>query len=213
VPQRQNTLRRRRPEREPRKRFLLFCEGEVTEPDYFGGWRRFLRSRLIKIEISPERGDPLQLVQRAVSAKETAETQARRESDENLLYEEIWCVLDVDDHARLARARQVAQQHGIHLAVSEPCFELWGLLHYQDQWAYVECSAVGDALTRHLPHYDKRLDFDAIRPEYARARARAIALDERRTRNDGDSNPSTDVWRLVDSLCESRASGEQTHSQ
>jgi len=82
VPQRRVSLRRRRPLREPRKRFLLFCEGEVTEPEYFGGWRRFLRNRLIQIEISPERGDPLRLVQRAVSTKVAAERQAKRERDE-----------------------------------------------------------------------------------------------------------------------------------
>lgn len=213
MPQRQSRLRRRRPEREPRRRFLLFCEGEVTEPEYFGGWRRSLRSRLIQIEISPERGDPLRLVQQAVLAKDAAEIRAKRERDDNLLYDEIWCVLDVDDHARLENARQLAQQRGIHLAVSEPCFELWGLLHYQDQWAYIQCSAVGDALRRHLPNYDKRLDFEAIRPAYVTARGRAIAIDERRIRNDGDSNPSTDVWRLVDRLSESSTDGEQIQLQ
>lgn len=204
MPQRRSSLRRRRPVREPRKRFLLFCEGEVTEPEYFRGWRRFLRNRLIEIEISPERGDPLRLVQRAVSAKAAAESQARQERDENLLYDEVWCVLDVDNHARLRSARELANQNGIYVTVSEPCFELWGLLHYQDQWAYIECSAVQGALERHLPYYDKRLEFDAIRPEYPRARGRAIALDERRARTGSDSNPSTDVWRLVDGLLASR---------
>jgi hypothetical protein len=200
VPQRRSSLRRTRPQREPRKRFLLFCEGEVTEPLYFVGWRRFLRNRLIEIEISPEGGDPLRLVRRAVSMKEAAQRAAERERDQNLLYDEIWCVVDVDNHERLNDARRVAEQHQINLAVSEPCFELWGLLHFQDQWAYIECSAVQDALREHLPYYEKRLDFDAIRPAYGQARGRAIALDERRVRNDGGSNPSTNVWQLVDSL-------------
>ena len=207
MPPRPSRLRRRRPTREPRKRYLLFCEGEVTEPEYFSGWRRFLRSRLISVEISPERGDPLRLVEGAVSAKRTAEREAKRERDENLRYDEVWCVLDVDDHARLGKARELADRHGISLAISEPCFELWGLLHYQDQWAYAECSTVCEALRRHLPYYDKRLDFDAIRPQYSQARERAIALDQQRDRTNGSSNPSTDVWRLVDSLLASKEEG------
>jgi hypothetical protein len=207
VTQRRSGLRRRGPAREPRKRFLLFCEGEVTEPGYFGGWRRFLRSRLIQIEISRERGDPLRLVERAISAKKAADREAKRERDDNLRYDEVWCVLDVDDHARLNEARELAGRSEIHLAVSEPCFELWGLLHYQDQRAYIECSAVQNALKQYLLNYDKRLDFDATRVEYPKARGRAIALDEQRARTNGSSNPSTNVWWLVDSLLASREGG------
>jgi hypothetical protein len=207
VRQRRSNLRRSRPRREPRKRFLLFCEGEVTEPAYFIGWRRFLRNRLINIEISPEGGDPLRLVQQAISAKENAQRAARRERDQNLQYDEIWCVVDVDDHARLDEARRSAQQHQINLAVSEPCFELWGLLHFQDQTAFIECSAVQDALRTHLPNYEKRLDFDTIQPAYNEARRRAIALDERRNRIGSGTNPSTNMWQLVDNLLASRTRG------
>jgi hypothetical protein len=203
VPSRQGRLHRRRPQREPRKRFLIFCEGRVTEPDYFSDWRRFLRNGLIQIEISPELGDPLRLVECAMSADNRARTQAKRERDANVLYDQIWCVVDVDQHPRLDDARQLADHHGIHLAVSEPCFELWALLHYQDQWAHIECSAVAETLRRHQPYYNKRLDCDALRPLYQQARARAIELDERRTRNNGGWNPSTGVWRLVDELVQS----------
>jgi len=186
---------------------LIFCEGEVTEPAYFIGWRRFLRNRLIEITISPEGGDPLRLVQGAISAKEIAQRAAKKERDQNLLYDEIWCVVDVDNHARLAEARRTAEQHQINLAVSEPCFELWGLLHFQNQTAFIECSAVQDALRRHLPYYEKRLDFDTIQPAYEQARGRAIALGEQHARTDGGSNPSTNVWQLVDSLLASRTRG------
>jgi hypothetical protein len=191
---------------------LLFCEGQVTEPEYFSGWRRFLRNRLIQIEISTERGDPLRLVQNAVSAKVAAERLAKRERDENLLYDEVWCVLDVDNHERLTKARELANKQGIYLAVSEPCFELWGLLHYQEQRAYIECSAVSDALKHHLPHYAKQLDFDAIRSDYPTARQRAIALDEQHARSGGTPNPSTNVWQLVDGLLASKEGGDHLRS-
>jgi RloB-like protein len=196
-------ITRRRPQRQPRKRFLVFCEGEVTERDYFNYWRRSLRSRLIQIEISPQRGDPLKLVEHAISAKRAAEREARSERDDNLLYDEVWCITDVDEHERLDEARQKAGPHGVRLAVSDPCFELWGLLHYQDQWAHITCSAVGDALKRHFPQYNKRLDCDGMRPIYPQARTRAVELDTRRARDNGGSNPSTNVWQLVDELIRS----------
>jgi len=177
----------------------------VTEPEYFRDWRRYLRNALIEIDISSEQGDPLRLVEQAVRARENARREARRQRDDNLLYDEVWCVFDVDEHPRLDAARETARKHGILLAVSDPCFELWGLLHYQDQWSYIERSAVCDALRRYLPSYDKRLDCGTMRPAYPEARGRAIAIGERRARTEGAStNPSTDVWRLGDELIGSR---------
>jgi hypothetical protein len=115
VPQRRDKLLRRRPQRRPRRRFLLFCEGRVTEPEYFRDWKRFLRSPLIEIEISTQRGDPLRLVERAVVEKQAADAAARREGDDNQRFDEVWCVFDVDNHERLSDARRKAKENGISL--------------------------------------------------------------------------------------------------
>jgi len=64
--------------------------------------------------------------------KKTAEANSRREKEVNLLYNSVWCVFDVDDHPRVADARQMAADNGIELAISNPCFELWLLLHFRD---------------------------------------------------------------------------------
>jgi hypothetical protein len=93
---RHDRLSRRPPRRARRKRYLIVCEGEVTEPDYVEETRHQLRL-LIDLNIIPG-GDPKRLVERAVERKKESEKAAERSSDENLLYERIWCVFDVDDH-------------------------------------------------------------------------------------------------------------------
>ncbi len=119
-----DSLRRRGPTRSPKLRFLIVCEGQVTEPRYFNQLRHLLRS-LVDLEILPG-GDPKILVERAIQKKGEADSAASRKNDSYLAYDQVWCVCDVDQHPRLADALQQARDNGIDVALSNPCFELWG---------------------------------------------------------------------------------------
>ena len=189
--------------RERRKRFLILCEGAVTEKTYFLDLRSLIRSPLVEVEIAPEHGrDPKSLVELAKVRRERAEVEAKRQRDENILYNEVWCVFDVDDHIRLRDALQQARDCSISVAVSNPCFELWILLHFATQWAYIDRHSLRVAIRQHLPGYDKKVDFAALRDRGNSAIQRAREMEQRAAR-DGDlySNPTTGVWRLVCELC------------
>src|SRR5580700_6252287 len=97
---RRDNLRRRAPTRELKRRFLIVCEGQLTEPCYFKELRHLLKSPL-ELVVLPG-GTPKMLVQRAVQEKNSAEQDARRRKDQNLMYDEIWCVFDIDEHPFLA---------------------------------------------------------------------------------------------------------------
>ena len=143
-------LRRRPPSRETRQRILILCEGEVTEYQYFDAFRREERNRLVDVEIDNKGGVPKTLVERAAKRKRDSEEDARRERDENLKYDQVWCVFDVDEHPKLPDARQQARDNDIYLAVSNPCFELWLLLHFRDQTAHIERKAAATLLKTHI---------------------------------------------------------------
>ena len=52
--QRRNRERRparRRASREPRKRLLVVCEGQRTEPDYIKGYKQHIRNPSVEIEL------------------------------------------------------------------------------------------------------------------------------------------------------------------
>jgi|ERR1022692_2479531 hypothetical protein len=64
-----------------------------------------------------------------------------RAIDEEAEIDEFWCVFDVEwprNHPGLHEAIEQAQQNRIQLAVSNPCFELWLILHFQDQGAWLD---------------------------------------------------------------------------
>ena len=144
---------------------------------------------------------PLTVVQEAVRLRSAAAAEARRERDDNLLYDQVWGVFDVDEHPNLNQAMRLAQDNGIQLAISNPCFELWGLLHFQEQRAHVERRPLVALLQRHLPDYDKVLNFARLHSTYPDAVRRAEELEQASDRH-GESgrNPTTGVYRLTTTI-------------
>lgn len=181
--------RRRSARRPSRARILVVCGGERTEPTYLKGLRDSLNNRAVDIKVLSKGRAPAQVVGYAV-AQWTPD------------FDEVWCVLDVDEFD-LAEAIGLAREHGINLAVSNPCFELWLLLHHAD--CRTHCAGyrgVTRHLKRHVPTYDKtRLDYVDYAPGVANAVRRAKDLDP--TGSEYRKNPSTSVWRLVELLLES----------
>ncbi|MGW0661415.1 RloB family protein [Streptodolium elevatio] len=97
-------------------------------------------------------------------------------------------------------ARTSAKDAGIRLAISNPCFEVWLLLHVADHKAH--CGSYGELepyLKRHIPHYDKtRIRFADYAAGLADARIRAHRLDP--SGLEYTKNPTTNVWQLVNRL-------------
>jgi hypothetical protein len=52
-------------------------------------------------------------------------------------YSEYWCVFDIDEHPNVARALELAASSGVSVCATNPCVELWFLLHFQDQSAAI----------------------------------------------------------------------------
>ena len=133
--------------------------------------------------------------------KRQAERKARRQHDGFLAYDEVWCVFDVDEHPRIPEARQQARDNGIKLAISNPCFELWALLHFQDQSAYLSRQDAQRQLRLHIPEYGKDLPFHHLVSGYEQAVERAKNLDRRcETAGCPGENPSTGVHALTERI-------------
>lgn len=201
MPLRRGDLRRRRAFTDPRPSMLICCEGKVTEPSYFNGLKNELRIRLVRIEVLPAGPNPKTIVDYAVEKKREAEDLASRRGDDNLKYDEVWCVFDVDSHPHIADAKQKASANGVRLAISNPCFELWLLLHFQDQRAHIERHHVKSTCRNYIPGYEKRVPFDRVFPNYLSAVQRATDLNDwQENRGCGGENPSTGVHELTERI-------------
>ena len=187
---------RRKPFRETMPLILIVCEGKRTEPDYFKGLIRIVRNPRVKIEIADVQGVPLTLVRAAKKLK-----------DGNPDFDSVWCVSDVDEHP-LAEAVQMARDNGIRLAISNPCFELWLLLHFRDSPGMKHGGKIVGMLKEFIPGYKKVINFAKLKLadgyDAAVQRAKRIHA-SMKLAGDEMRNPSTGVYRLTElmhSRCE-----------
>jgi hypothetical protein len=140
-------------------------------------------------------------VQWAVELKDAAERKAKRSKDDNLRYDEVWCVFDIDEHPGVSEAKQQARDNGIEVAISNPCFELWILLHFRDQRAHIDRAAVQRECANYLPRFEKKVPFAAVHLNYSDALRRASDLDAwQQSRGSEGANPSTGVHRLTEKI-------------
>lgn len=180
--------------RPPQERVLIVCEGQKTEPIYFKALRNHLR--LTTVEIEGVGMGHLKLIKYA---------QSRRKDDRGL--DEVWCVFDVEtqsEKSTFAAAVSMADDIGIKLAVSNPAFEYWFLLHYlETDQPFGSPDEVRQRLRQAdcLPNYEKNIDiFKSLLPKLDVAIQRAEHLSGGRSQEERFPNSSTTVVELVKKL-------------
>ena len=85
----------------------------------------------------------------------------------------------------------------MELALSQPCFEVWLILHLKPgcPW-FANAAKVGEHLKKILPRWDKAaIRFSDFSAGVLNATDHAKSLGE-----PPDANPSTAVWRVIESL-------------
>ena len=92
----------------------------------------------------------------------------------------------------------MAEAEHLRLAVSNPCFELWLLLHFRDGPGARRCSDLQSLLRGFMPGYNKHLNFASLSGAVADAERRARELDVRaREDREAHRNPTTGMFNLV----------------
>ncbi len=105
-------------------RFLIVCEGERTEPNYF--------KELVKDKYSEVRAEEIVGEGRSTCAlvKKTDEIKVMLEQQRQLKFDRVWVVFDKDDFEDFNEAITLAEKKGYNAAWTNEAFELWYLLHF-----------------------------------------------------------------------------------
>ena len=190
------TFRRRPPFLPYRKLFLIATEGAKTEPIYFGIFNS--PQATIHVKLLPARkhdSSPPQVLKRAqVFVKEKGFGKK----------DEVWLVMDRDQWTdeQLGGVFLGCRASTFNLAVSNPQFEYWLLLHFEDGSGVSSPNDCTRRLMRHLPNFEKgHLEIQKIEPGIPDAIHRAEAKDTPACEDWPRTNGST-VYRLVKRLRE-----------
>jgi hypothetical protein len=172
----------------------VFCEGKNTEPDYI---LDFARDHGVKVDIGEVTGCPMTLVDAAAALRKKSKKNGSGSFGKN---DPIWVVFDCDQHPNIDRAREKARANDIGVSFSNPCFEVWGVLHFQDHDQPMHRHALQKLLASLMPTYarSKRFDYSLMRPTYSDADVRARRLERWRIeQRDPEGNPFTGIYLLL----------------
>ncbi len=198
---------RAKPTRSPKRRFIIYCEGKNTEPGYFKALERSLKTAIVDVSIEPT-GAPKTIASRAVArAKSELLARGSRRKPENSfeLGDQVWAVFDRDEHDSFDAAVEHCVRHGVGVGRSNPCFEVWLILHEEDFHRPDDRHQVCRHLHSLHPAYDpvgaKTCDWAKLVANVEQAENRAERqLVERTNEGAPFGRPSTTVGKLTKAI-------------
>lgn len=189
--------------------YLIVCEGEQTEPNYFKG---------LKKKINEKYGDKIDVLIPNIEVRGTGintidlvEYTERSVNYSNKVYAQVWVVFDKDDFGD-EKFNEAIRKCRYSVAWSNPNFELWLLSHFKRIDRYISKEDVFKQLEKEfrkngLGEYNKndkdiftkvtadgRLDFAIENCEYMENINKCGQASKR--------NPMTKIYKVVEDLKE-----------
>lgn len=200
--------RRKVATREKIVRFLIVCEGERTEPNYF--------KELVKNRYSEVRSEDIVGEGRSTCAlvRKAEEIRNRLERQRQLKFDSVWVVFDKDDFNDFNEAISLAERKGYKAGWTNEAFELWYLLHFVYLDAAISRADYIDKLETEIQKFDGYKNFKYRKndkgiyvllqsignEELAKARAQKLRKLFENTADYKFHKPCTTVDLLVDEL-------------
>lgn len=213
--------RKNRQQQELKQVLHIYCEGAKTEPNYLQGYidKCFptnRRLKIIRIE-DTKKNTPKQLVDEAVIAKKNANKIGLNDS--------FWVVYDRESTIKYSEeihhnAYKKAKVNNVDVVISNVCFEIWLLLHFQETAAPYTCydelrkksPLLQEFRKRNISNYDKgeKKIFNLFsEEEIQNARIRALQMNVQMEKCTDKSrnapyhmNPFTDFYKILDKIDE-----------
>lgn len=189
--------------RKPKKLILIGCEGDnQTEKLYFSHFNQLQKDYRI-IFAKGIHTDPIGVVEDTIKSLE-AEDLIIAEGDFAI------CCIDVDftedRKHQLDEALKKAKQKGVKVFFSNPCFEIWFLLHYRySTRQYSSNVEVLNEIKEYISEYHKSYDvFGEIYPLTNEGIKNSKKLEEfhdkQNTNNKYTRIPSSNVYKIIEEI-------------
>jgi len=203
-------FRRPQPILAPKPKIVIACEGAKTERLYLNDLKTVNRLTSVEIIFLEHEGTDPRTIVRQVATRVREERRAKAWNAER---DAAWAVFDGEEHCQTPgqlvnwnAAIQQARDLKINLALSNPSFEFWYLLHFQDYFRSLTRHEALRLLRDHLPSYQKSdRVYIQLQPLTNDAMSKAEDLRQRAERNCVEPYENPCCWGvalLVKSLLE-----------
>lgn len=170
--------------------YVIATEGEVTEKLYFNGLFRRKNIRMPILFTKKGNSSPEKVLRRLSEYK----------NEHNAAPNELWLVIDRDywNKETLQKIEQECRNKHYNLIISNPCFELWLLLHRDNPKNPLTASECEKEIKKLIPNYTKsKYKIDELEKNIEKAIQNAKRLNHA---NVIDEAPATEVFKLVEKL-------------
>jgi len=186
-------------ERRYRKIFILAVEGIKTEPQYFAIFND--QNSIIRVNCLKSKHDssPPQVLARM---KKYLKKEGLKKSDE------AWLVIDKDQWTdeQLSQLHQWSMKtDNFGFALSNPKFEFWLLLHFEDGKGVNSSQICSQKLKHHLPTYNKGIDVRKISDTMVTNAIKRARQRDTPPCNDWPRITGTTVYKLVENILKSHS--------
>ena len=182
-----------------RKLFVVAAEGAKTEPHYFKIMGD-LQSDVTVKRLKGNKSSPLYVLKKMKNYLEKNELKVS---------DEAWIVVDKNSWRddQLIQLHNWAQERNNYgFALSNPNFEYWLLLHFEDGTSIRSPNDCTDRLKQHIPNYDKQISANKITKEnVSSAIHRAKLRDNPPCANWPQNLGCTTVYKLVENIFRNNA--------
>jgi len=188
---------------------VIVCDDSATAPAYLEHLKREVR-QFVTLRIYPAscgEGSPARVVDRAIRHHD--DLSLDQQPDETSR-DCVWALIDLEheDHRRrqAKHEKQRAEEKGVRVALSDPCYEVWTLLHLEDAGsAFANCAQVIERV-RYLwrRQFGEPVDRKA-RIDYGRIISMRHEAAARARKHHRADDPSwTEVYQILENIEEHR---------
>lgn len=197
------SLRRRPASVSPPVKFTIFSEGKNTEPEYFDAIDQSIKGALVSLQVVKAAGAPKTIAAKALGFRK--KRRGRISSFEEK--DQIWVVFDRDEHDAVNESIDNLTTNSIGVAFTNPCFELWLILHIEDFDSPIDRHAIQKHLESICADYStrqgKKPDCKKFMDRIEVAEGRAAKMNKRRSREGAERQaPWTTVHELTKAIRE-----------
>lgn len=168
--------------------FLIVCEGEKTEPNYFKSFPVKVGKFVYDLSFDGGGISTKKVVEKAIELRDSSPQE----------YDRVWAVFDKDSFPpnQFNGAIQKANANGIYCAWSNEAFELWYLLHFQYRNTPMSRDDYGKAIEKSI----NKLISSGKKFKYAKNSIEMYAVLEKHGNQDQASTWAENLMNQHDSL-------------
>lgn len=190
--------------RKQAKIILIGAEGNnKTEKYYFSSFNRSRGEYIVHMARGNDT-DPVKIVRSVCDSIKKEELDF---ANGDLAFCTVDTDTDIAKQGQIDEAIKIAHDNNIELILSNPCFEIWFLMHFTYSTKYYpSTTAVTNELEKFIPEYRKsRNVFDKVSPHTETAKQNAINLEQHHAdaghkEKSMECNPSSEAYKIVEKL-------------